>query len=289
VWVSQCVKTNGVWSAWSAPTPYIVPGEDGAAGKAGPAMVFRGRAVWNQNEGTSMTFYNNASRRDVVVSDWGGGSIVYYIYKGTDGKTLTSHTVNNVNTSWDAAEWESFGASFSSIATGLLLAENANIAHWIFQDQKLVSEDGGAFLDGRTGEVSIKGKFRSSSGGFTSEISDGDLKVYSGDTETTAGRRILLEANSSSGYKWGALEISDTSGYSALLRGNCLVLKKGNVEKLNINTNIYEDADMMQIILNRATIVVQNNLNIQGLPTNSQGLKNGDVYKSEGYLRIYSN
>jgi hypothetical protein len=30
VWVSQCVKTNGVWSAWSAPTSYIVPGEDGA-------------------------------------------------------------------------------------------------------------------------------------------------------------------------------------------------------------------------------------------------------------------
>jgi hypothetical protein len=211
VWVSQCVKTNGVWSAWSAPTPYIVPGEDGAAGKAGAAMVFRGRAVWNQNEGTSMTFYNNASRRDVVVSDWGGGSIVYYIYKGTDGKTLTSHTVGNVNTSWDAAEWESFGASFSSIATGMLLAENANIAGWIFRNQRLESEDGGAWMDGKTGEVCIKGKFISNGGNSSTTINSGKI-VITGNANYNNGEIVSIGSRINGNYISGSITLTQYIG-----------------------------------------------------------------------------
>ena len=126
---------------WSTPvriTPY--DGKDGADGSS-PVMVYRG--VYD----SSKTYYGNKYRLDCVKQ----GS-TYYIAR-VDAGTFRGIAPP------DANKWNSFGASFESIATGLLLAENANIAGWIFRNNRLESQNGTFYLDGTTGDVNIKGNF----------------------------------------------------------------------------------------------------------------------------------
>lgn len=144
LWMTKAEK-NGAGTAlisqWSTPvriTPY--DGKDGADGKS-PAMVYRG--VYDSTN----TYYGNQYRLDCVKQ---GGT--YYIAR------IDAGTFSNVappNTS----KWNEFGAQFESIATGLLLAENANIAGWIFRNNRLESQNGTFYLDGTTGDVNIKGNF----------------------------------------------------------------------------------------------------------------------------------
>lgn len=112
---------------WSVPiriTPFDgkngSDGKDGAPGKS-PAMVFRGD--YNSNK----IYYGNEHRLDCV--KYNGA---YYIAR-IDAGTFTN--VAPTNTS----KWNPFGASFESVATELLLAENANIANLIFRNQRLES------------------------------------------------------------------------------------------------------------------------------------------------------
>lgn len=95
--------------------------ENGAAGPIGPAVVYRG------DFSASSVYYNNSARRDVVRR-----SGTFYIYKGANGSSGA----------WNASLWESFGAQFDSVATTLLLAENANIGGFIFHGGKLISQTG---------------------------------------------------------------------------------------------------------------------------------------------------
>lgn len=98
-------------------------GTDGQKGDPGksPAMVFRGD--YNSNK----IYYGNEHRLDCV--KYNGA---YYIAR-IDAGTFTN--VAPTNTS----KWNPFGASFESVATELLLAENANIANLIFRNQRLES------------------------------------------------------------------------------------------------------------------------------------------------------
>lgn len=144
LWMTKAEK-NGAGTAlisqWTTPvriTPY--DGKDGADGKS-PAMVYRG------NYDSTKTYYGNQYRLDCVKQ---GGT--YYIAR------IDAGTFSNVappNTS----KWNEFGAQFESVATQLLLAENANIAGWIFRNNRLESQNGTFYLDGKTGDVNIKGNF----------------------------------------------------------------------------------------------------------------------------------
>jgi len=78
----------------------------GTTGATGPAITYRG--IFS----AATAYNNNTLVRDVV--NYSG---TYYIYKGADG----------ASGAWNAANWDSLGASFSSVATGLLLAELAYI------------------------------------------------------------------------------------------------------------------------------------------------------------------
>ena len=82
------------------------PGDQGQKGES-PATVFRG--VYD----SSKTYYGTKYRLDVV--KYNG---VYYVAR-IDAGTFTG--VIPTNTS----KWNNFGAQFESIATDLLLAENA--------------------------------------------------------------------------------------------------------------------------------------------------------------------
>ena len=112
---------------WSDPvriTPY--DGVDGKDGKS-PALVFRGE--WDKDA----TYYGTAVRVDMVkYSNW------YWIARVDAG------TINPTTTPPPGAQtkWNSFGAQYDSIATSLLLAENANIANFIFKDSVMQSQWG---------------------------------------------------------------------------------------------------------------------------------------------------
>jgi hypothetical protein len=113
-----------------------ISGKDGADGKS-PALVYRGEYS------SSETYYGTSVRVDAVKH----GS-TYYVAR-VDAGTFT----NYVPTS--AVKWNTFGAQFDSIATGLLIAETANIASWIFTNQQIESQDGKVCLNGANGTMSF--------------------------------------------------------------------------------------------------------------------------------------
>jgi len=133
-------------------------------GDRGAAIVYRG--IYDEIDTNERVFYNNRNRRDIVKYE-----DIYYIYRGAD---------NAPNPVWIENNWEKFGDQFQAVATELLLAENANIAGWIFRNERLESQSGGAFMDGRTGEVSIKGKFETAAAGRRVVIDNenGEIMIY---------------------------------------------------------------------------------------------------------------
>jgi hypothetical protein len=161
LWMTIAKKTaDGLTlvQRWSTPvriTPY--DGKDGANGKS-PVMVFRG--TYN----SSTTYYGNDNRLDCV--KYGN---TYYIAR-IDAGTFYGKAPTNT------AYWNSFGASFESVATNLLLAENANIAGWIFKNNRLESQNGSAYLDGVNGKMRLQGTIQLSTG-FDGKFYD-EVNIY---------------------------------------------------------------------------------------------------------------
>lgn len=120
LWNYECVTFTDNTFHYTDPVIIGVYGDKGDPGKS-PAMVFRGD--YNSNK----IYYGNEHRLDCV--KYNGA---YYIAR-IDAGTFTN--VAPTNTS----KWNPFGASFESVATELLLAENANIANLIFRNQRLES------------------------------------------------------------------------------------------------------------------------------------------------------
>lgn len=181
LWMTLAVKTGdgtALVSQWSTPirmTPY--DGKDGANGKS-PVMVFRG--VYD----SSKTYYGNSNRLDCVKY-----SDTYYIAR-IDAGTFSGKAPTNT------AYWNSFGASFESVATNLLLAENANIGDWFISGGKIVS----TLASGNKIELDavnrrIKITSGSSGGSYSQE---------------TLGSNINIDANS------GIVEARATNGTSAV-------------------------------------------------------------------------
>lgn len=180
---------------WSTPVrinPYDgVDGADGKDGKDGkdgaqgesPATVFRG--VYNN----SSTYYGTKYRLDVV--KYNG---VYYVAR-IDAGTFSGKAPT------DTSKWNTFGAQFESVATELLLAENANIAGWVFRNGRLESQNGNVFMDGNKGIVRLKGTIQHSTS-QTGNFSDVDMftlpaktsitKITMGTEEEDIGKRCIL-------------------------------------------------------------------------------------------------
>lgn len=166
LWMTSAVKSGDgktLVSQWTTPvrlTPYN--GKDGADGSS-PVMVYRG------TYSSSKSYYGNKNRLDCVKS----GS-TYYIAR-IDAGTFSNVAPPNTN------KWNSFGASFESVATNLLLAENANIGDWFMSGGKIVStlSSGDIIeLDAKNNRIYIK-----------SATSGGDYAV-----ETGLGSKIELNA-----------------------------------------------------------------------------------------------
>ena len=157
---------NTLLSNWS--TPQRLTPKDGEKGDKGddgksPALVFRGEYK------SDVTYYGNQYRVDCVKCSDGA----YYVARIDAGE------FKNVAPP-GTSKWNSFGAVFESVATSLLLAENANIAGWVFRNGRMESQTTDssgnpmAYLDGTKGEVRLKGTIQHSTG-TKGNFSDVDL------------------------------------------------------------------------------------------------------------------
>ena len=112
-------------------------GTAGTAGGPGPGVVYRG--PWTEG----VQYFRDpaapalSTRRDVVKGSDGG----YYLCKvtHTPGDTTTKPTTGGSYTTY----WEAFGATFSSVATDILLAQDATITRGL-----VMGEDGVAGTSG---------------------------------------------------------------------------------------------------------------------------------------------
>lgn len=180
--VAKKSATGALLENWSEPvriTPY--DGKDGENGKS-PAMVYRG--VYD----SSKTYYGNQYRVDAV--KYNG---IYYVARIDAGGF---HNVAPTNTS----KWNNFGAQFESIATGLLLAENANIAGFIFRNNRLESSLSDAngqpniILDGVSGNSRFSGILKASLYyGSMKKITDATNREYQIDPQKEAFNGFFID------------------------------------------------------------------------------------------------
>lgn len=146
-WISSRKKINGVWQPFSEP---VLDGTYGKTGAAGAMVEYRGE--FNPDK-----TYEGRPEKIVAVKHNG----FYYKTKTNAGIFLGAESVPAQPLPEDSY-WENFGESLESIATGLLLAENANIANFWFSRQRMESRptdsDGtnisaplAMYLDGKNG------------------------------------------------------------------------------------------------------------------------------------------
>lgn len=155
LWMTSAVKSGDgktLVSQWTTPvrlTPYN--GKDGADGSS-PVMVYRG------TYSSSKSYYGNKNRLDCVKN----GS-TYYIAR-IDAGTFSNVAPPNTN------KWNSFGASFESVATNLLLAEGANIGDWFMKGGRIVSTLGtGDIIELNAKNKRIKITSATSGGSYSQE------------------------------------------------------------------------------------------------------------------------
>ena len=106
---SDSATDNVVSADWSSAQLLSSTGEDGAAGADGAGIVYRGE--W----ASGISYTGTSTRKDVVK----GSDNQYYIAKSTYTSDGNSNPVGGSNAS---TYWESFGASFTSVATDILFS-----------------------------------------------------------------------------------------------------------------------------------------------------------------------
>lgn len=137
-----------------------------------PALVYRGDYKVDQ------TYYGTNTRVDAVKYQG-----VYYVAR-VDAGSFSNYVPT------DARKWNTFGAQFENIATSLLLAENANIAGWLFKNNRLESQNGSAYLDGTSGSVKFaNGNFTVDNNGNVSVSGDFKGKI----STSSSGNRVVID------------------------------------------------------------------------------------------------
>jgi hypothetical protein len=227
-------------------------------GAPGAAIVYRG--IFDKITEEDRIFYNNRNRRDVVKYD-----DLYYIYRGADGAP---------NPAWIENNWNKFGDQFEAIATLLLLAENANIAGWIFHDGRLESQEGGAFLDGRTGDVYVVGRFESNANGnrIVIDPDNRDMRFLSGNKYTARigffeGQNLIRSFFDLFQYE------SETTTFNLHLRPNGVFfddMRNGGLAQV---TAVRIDQD--------GKLLISGNF-----PTSTVGLPIGTIYRDGNVIKV---
>ena len=135
LWMCQATfsASGSLLTSWSYPVRISGEpgrkGDPGDQGPAGPGICFRG-------DYDSFKYYNGTTTYVDVVRYAGR----YYKAHTTSGMFQGVHPSNT-------SKWELMN-SFENVATHLLIAEEANIAGWLFSNQYIVSQNRNVGLDG---------------------------------------------------------------------------------------------------------------------------------------------
>lgn len=190
-------------------------------------------------------YQNNIYRQDLV--KYGSA---WYLYIGVNNQTQGS---------WNSANWEPFGASFESVATGYLWAEGANLAEFEFDNGAMASQEKmngkpKIYLNGRTGkagflDVEIEGTQRNP---FV--LWDSGRNVFNGDAVNVKRDNVVMPISSTTiyenGFSWGAensgriirlvhykWDYSTSSGYVTLKAPTGKFFYENGVAYTQINTS----------------------------------------------------
>jgi hypothetical protein len=167
-------------------------GTAGTAGGPGPGVVYRG--PWTQG----VQYFRDpaapalSTRRDVVK----GSNGQYYLCKVTH--TPANDTTKPITGVDYATYWESFGATFSSIATDILLAQDATITRGLVigtdgLTDGFIRSTGATSLTGGTAPgfyLQQDGKFR-----FGQNVSAGNPYIYWDNSTLEIRGKIITDAN----------------------------------------------------------------------------------------------
>ena len=182
---------SGPWIIAAAAGTSGTAGTGGSSGAAGPAgspgagVVYRG--VWADG----VTYYKTTERTDIVK----GSDNQYYICKATYTPSGTS--TRPVDGGSYTTYWQSFGATFSSVATDVLLAQDATITRGLVLGTEgsyagfLRSANANTITTGTGFYLDVNGNFR-----FGQAVSPGNNYVYwNGSLLDISGKITATEGN----------------------------------------------------------------------------------------------
>ena len=175
------------------PVPEIIAATTLSAitdGIIGPGLVYCG--IYN----SSLVYHKTDKRVDIVSYDNGSGYL-YYLCK-----------VEGATGIWDAGKWELFAETFSSIATGLLLAEDAVITQTLTIGQQdsatfgiirsanatTVSDGNGFYMSANGDETSPESYFRVGSATQYLKWDNTNLTIVSNNFNLTAAGSLWAAA-----------------------------------------------------------------------------------------------
>jgi len=155
-------------------------GEDG---DPGPATPYRGDWLINKNKlsaGQEITYEKNDSRADIVFYDDGSSGNKYWMCN-------TTHDVSTDTSSFDKALWDTFGVTFSSVATDLLLSEDVVVTSTITVGSSDATPPSYFKFDADAGRLDMRGAVVNNTiaedVGFnlSSLIIPGNIRMYPGE------------------------------------------------------------------------------------------------------------
>jgi len=204
----------------------IISNKQGATGNqgiSGPFLIYRGVFV----QGAGNTYYGNSGRVDAVKYN-----SLYYQTLTTANSFVDDASHLPTNTTY----WKLFNGIFESIATNLLLAENANIADWIVKSGKITSQAARsdsvprAKLNGTDGIITLASDISryTSSGGIEPNVKQtiqidsttGEISVSTSDNEiaTLTSQGLLVNKAGTQSLPAGGWELK--AAVAALGNGN---------------------------------------------------------------------
>ena len=135
LWMSRAIFNGdgSMYRTWSIPTQ--ISGNDGQNGAVGPSLTFR------KKYDASKVYTGTTQHVDAVYTE-DNGVKTYWRAKPSAG------SFSNKYPSSGSDYWERFQGQFESIATGLALIEEANIAGWWYSDLTVQSQNRNVIIDG---------------------------------------------------------------------------------------------------------------------------------------------
>ena len=159
-------------------------------------------------------YYNNQNRRDYVFRYDINGKKEWYFYIGQD----------HDRAEWVQANWQYIGDQFEILATQTILAENANIGHWLIQNGHIVSQ---ANYNGnpRVHLNAVEGLIRLISG--ITVYSDSGYRDYTQTIELNSETGQISAHRSGDEYQEEALTTLSSNGVKADFAGQTVMTPPG--------------------------------------------------------------